>query len=53
MCGISNALDGTEDDLVSDKLPAYDPDGEDDDDSDLDSDEDVDELDPFEDIDSD
>ena len=55
MCGISNALDGSEDNLVSDDLPsveieAKEGEGNDGEDTDVD----VDELDPFnEDSDSD
>ena len=62
MCGISNALDGSQDDLVSDDLPSIAVESEeerecsDSEDAEVDEDEDgdVDELDPFsEDSDSD
>ncbi len=48
VCGLLNAIDGTEDSLVSDKLPQVDKDGEEDEDEeedseDLDSNEDADE----------
>lgn len=56
VCGISNALDGTEDDLTSDKLPQVDMDaeeesgeesGDEDEDPESDSESDADNLDPF------
>ena len=54
VCGISNALDGSQDDLVCDKIPIVDasstdaPDNANEDDTDADAD--VEDFDPFEDI---
>ena len=58
VCGISNALDGFQDDLVCDKVPAVDAnsteseseDEEDTEDAEDPTDRDVDDLDPFDDI---
>ena len=58
VCGISNALDGSQDDLVCDKVPAVDAnsteseseDEEDTEDAEDPTDSDVDDLDPFDDI---
>ena len=58
VCGISNALDGSQDDLVCDKVPAVDAnsteseseDEEDTEDAEDPTDRDVDDLDPFDDI---
>ena len=52
VCGLSNALDGSEDDFVSNDIPQVnaaelEPSEEDDEREELEENEDVDELDPF------
>ena len=53
VCGISNSLDGSQDDWVSDKLPQIDGDGDKEEDEEAeeengeDGDENADDLDPF------